>query len=390
MTLVAVLFADEFPLVITDSLLSRVTEEGTGALSPLLDEVDLRAGPDGFKPVGLTRKFWLLPDKSLCFYAGTIGSAEVFFGRLSDELARGVPLTRELMLETREAVLQKLKSFSCIRLSPPKGLGEEGKSDLDASHTCDVIGNVVQADVPGYGYVLAIGTGAEPFVKLLRGFPAPPDGGETDKVLAALNAAARATLSYQEKERGLAEASSGGYFEVLMPWMFEKSFQWLMRGAAHVFLDITDAGPHLRRVVVAQQLEDRSVLLAGTDNDAYVHPDRIDFDPSQMYNVTIYGDRTKQAEAQRPAQIPIAHIAAVTVYCERMLPCGHLARTHIALYAGDAAVGSLLPIDDDVDRAPELPPRLRLEFFQQSLFRIEARLLAAECPVCPRHRLAVK
>ena len=379
MTLVAVLFADEFPLVITDSLFSQPDPEDYGTLSPLMESIDRRQG-DGYKPIGLTRKFWILPDKTLFFYSGTIGTAQVYFERLSERLEQGESLTRGLMIEVRDAMQQGMKAFSCITLSPPKAREAQGEPLGFDVHTFEVLGNVVQEDVAGYGYVLALGTGAEPLLKLLKASPRPPEGSEDSKVLAALNGAAKATLNYRLSESSLAGASSGGYFEVLMPWLFEKSFHWLMRGAAHVFLDICDATTRLERLVVAQQLKDKTVLLAGTDCRAIVLSERILFSTDEMYNVAIDGDRTKPATVTKNVTIPITHISAATFYGKRTLSCGHLAYAHTVTYGGGEAVATLMEDDDDIDRPTGLPPLLCFEDFSKGILTLEARLLASKCP----------
>lgn len=383
MTLVAVLFADEFPLVVTDSLLSRETAEDVGTLTPLLDDLDRRQGTNGHKPTGLTRKFWILPDRSLFLYAGTIGSAEEFFDRLSDRLMQGESLTRTLMKDVHARMSPNLKSFSCITLSPARKDAEGGELEGEAPHTFEAMGKVFQDDVPGYGYVLALGTGAEPFLQLLKKSPRPPEGDEYDtKVVATLNAAARATLSYRDVESGLAEASSGGYFEVLMPWMFEKSFQWLMRGTAHVFLEVSDGPTRLDRLVVAQQFGDRTLLLAGSDDEVDVLPNGFVCSLDAMYNVTIFGDRKRPPSVTRPASIPIPHIAAATLYGSRILPCGHEARSHAVLYAGDGPVATLLEEDGDLNPPPRSSPLLRFDDPSEAIQRLEIRLWAAQCPAC--------
>lgn len=381
MTLVAVLFANEFPLVITDSLLSQPDPEDYGTLSPLMESVDQRQG-NGFKPVGLTRKFWILPDKTLFFYCGTIGTAQAFFDLLGDRMQRGEMLTRGLMIEVRDEMDQRMKPFSCITLSPPKVQDAQSEPLEFRAHTVEALGNFVEVDIAGYGYVLAIGTGAEPLLKLLKNSPRPPDGSEANKVLAALNAAARATLNYRSSESGLAGASSGGYFEVLMPWLFEKSFHWLMRGAAHVFLDICDARTRLERLVVAQQLEDQTVVLAGTDCRAVVMSERIVFSTDEMYNVAIDGDRTKLAKFTKNVTIPISHISVATFYGRRKFSCGHLAHAHTVSYGGDGPVATLMEDDDDFDRPDDLPPLLCFEDYSKGILTLKTRLQASKCPCC--------
>ena len=125
MTLVAVLFANEFPLVITDSLLSQPDPEDYGTLSPLMESVDQRQG-NGFKPVGLTRKFWILPDKTLFFYCGTIGTAQAFFDLLGDRMQRGEMLTRGLiqpdeLLRLFEAIEGELFRYPALHAAAFRG-----------------------------------------------------------------------------------------------------------------------------------------------------------------------------------------------------------------------------------------------------------------------------
>lgn len=74
MTFVAILHADQYPNIVVDSLVSRPADLAAGIPTPLLATPDAREGL-GFQPVGLGRKFRLLPDRSLFLYAGTVGSA---------------------------------------------------------------------------------------------------------------------------------------------------------------------------------------------------------------------------------------------------------------------------------------------------------------------------
>jgi hypothetical protein len=266
LTLNAVLYADVFPLVVSDSLVSNESGETVSVTSPLLSEYETRPGPGKWRPVGLARKFWLLPDRTLFLYAGTIGAARAIFDRLASQ----VTPERRFDVDTFRAAQRFIEDYisddvSFIAVSPQ---GDEEPAMVLAH------GKTTVRRVGNYGRVIAIGTGSEPFLRSLESCEGEPPSDPSICVLNAYNVAAFATREYMATQSEFARKSSGGYFEVLLPWLFEQSYQWIYRGSVHAFFDIDERTTVLKRIVMARQTDKYTEVLGVTFQEV-VHPSEI-------------------------------------------------------------------------------------------------------------------
>ncbi|MRV70590.1 hypothetical protein GJ700_02505 [Duganella sp. FT92W] len=264
MTFVAVLYADYHPLIVADSLVSRRDNTAPGIPTPLLNDPDARPG-QGYRPVGLGRKFWLLPDRSLFLYSGTIGSAQKLFDHLRSCVTASQCYDNATHLharEFRETHTQCDFSFLVITSAT-------GEIELFAD------GTVHQGDIPGYGYVLAIGTGASHGLDILRRYPGISTGSINALLGNALNAAAILTQDYKDDwgtGSMMSAASCGGYFEVVPPTLYEKGFEHLYRGTAQIFLTSDSLGTMVSRFVAANQGDEETVIVVGGNLDMPLTP----------------------------------------------------------------------------------------------------------------------
>jgi len=162
MTLVAVLYADTSPIVVADSLISNFDGLPDGLNTPLFSTPDSRAAGE-YRPAGLARKFWMLPDRSLFFYAGAAGAARQLFDYLVEIVSIDCPYDREIH-RTAQDYLQRIRSrFSFLIVVP-----SEDEAQLWA------YGNVHRADIPNYGHVAMLGSGVEEALEILRRYPGSP------------------------------------------------------------------------------------------------------------------------------------------------------------------------------------------------------------------------
>ncbi|WP_323142589.1 hypothetical protein [Massilia phyllosphaerae] len=342
MTFVAVLYSDTHPLILVDSLISRPASAAGGIATPLLDTLDTRGGL-GYQPVGLGRKFWLLPDRSLFLYSGTVGSAQKLFDYLCTLLSPTQPYGREIHQDAREFRARRTdKAFSFLVVTPN---GE----DVELHHD----GEVHHDEIPTYGYVLAIGSGAKEGLEILRRRPGvEPDS--SDAVIGnALNAAARLTQDYQDDwgtGSKMSAASCGGYFEVVPPTMYERSYEYLYRGTAQLFLRCDIQGIRLSRFIAAHQKDEETVIVAGSDLAIPIGDLGFSVDPASLREYKIRADQKDSVNSVSfDGHLSFGHIAFLIIYVEGLPDCGlahHAFRTLSVSSRGGDPIALLQENDD--------------------------------------------
>ena len=378
MTLVAVLFADETPLLVSDSLVSNQSLTAAGAVSPLLPLVDQRQGSSGYRPAGLARKYWILPDKTFFFYSGDITGARNAFDRMSQRISAGEVLSRQMAVDEREAECLAMRQFSCFLIGQPDTYGQ----------CCsEPIGDVLDADIEGYGYVLAIGSGAKPFLELLRRSLRPAHSKGWDRVVAALNAAALATLEYQQPYSELSQVSSGGYFEVTIPSHFVDSWAQFIRGSAHLFIDVLPDGIMVTRFAASKQSDKETITVSGHDLSVFAKIDTVRISAALLQTIRVAEMRQESTWSPYEGVPPVAHLSTMSVYGTVHLPCGHSARTNTVIFNPYGCVGTLLECDD-VELLEGQVADLLLMFPTEPIKSICRRLRAAKCPSCKENTSA--
>lgn len=374
MTVVAVLFANETPLIVSDSMISNRDPAAIGVHSPFTPEADQREGEAGYKPVGLARKYWILPDKTFFFYAGDVGLARNAYERLRTRIAGGETLSREMAEEERNAQCTPTRKFSCILIGPAD---EHGRCDYEP------IGDVLEQDIEGYGYVLAIGGGSIPLLKLLHSSPKlAEDAQGPTRVLAALNAAALATLEYQEPDSELSLASSGAYFEVTIPSHFEHSWAHLIRGSAHVFMEMREHGPVITRLAVSKQNEAETIAVYSHETRAFVDSDFARIPAALLQTIRVAEAREKSTVGPYTGPLPITHLSSMSIYGSVEFPCEHKAYAKTVIFGPGCFVGALMELDDDEPILDGQPADLQMLFAPHPLKSLCNRLKAAKCSRC--------
>lgn len=372
MTLVAVLFATETPLLVSDSLVSNRSLTAAGAVSPLLPHVDQRLGGGGFRPTGLARKYWILPDKTFFFYSGDITGARNAFDRMSQRISAGEVLTRQMAVDECEAECSAKRQFSCILIGQPDSHGQ---------CSYEPIGAVLGEDIEGYGYVLAIGSGAKPFLDLLRRSHGPADSKGWERVVAALNAAALATLEYQQPDSELSVASSGGYFEVTIPSHFVDSWAHLIRGSAHLFMDVLTDDIRVSRFAASKQSDKETITVSGHDLFEFVEGDTVRISAASLQTIRVAEMRQDSTSGPYAGVPPIAHLSTMSVYGTVHLPCGHSVHAKTVIFNPDGVVGTLLECDD-VELLEGQIADLLVMFIPKPIENLCRSLRAAKCLRC--------
>lgn len=324
MTFVAVLYADSFPLAVVDSMVSRRGNDADGTPSPLRDEVDQHAA-DGQQPIGLGRKFWLLPDRSLFLYAGTIGSAQKLFDFLTEQLSGGERYDRNMHQIAREYREQRTTSnFSFIVLCP---------ADKENPIHCE--GLVYEEEIDTYGYVIAIGSGAQEGLRMLREHAGVAPNTELAKTGNALNLAARLTLDYQDEwQRGstMSAASCGGYFEVVPPALYKIGYEHLLRNTVQVFLKRERNHVYVQHFIVAHQGDAETIIVAGRNLGISLDGTGFTVDYASLRQYTVRATQIETVvEAPFNGKYPFTHVKFLTTYGHGFSCCGvsgHELRRH--------------------------------------------------------------
>jgi ATP-dependent protease HslVU (ClpYQ) peptidase subunit len=362
MTFVAVLYADDYPLVVVDSLVSRADDSAPGVWTPLLATPDARSA-SGDKPVGLGRKFWLLPDRSIFSYAGTIGSARKLFDYLSECLSSTNRYDYEAHRNAVEFRQRRTPSnFSFLVITRA-----EENFDVYAD------GLVSREDIPSYGRVIAIGSGAAEGLKLLRQYSGVLPDSEDAMNGNALNVAARLTLDYKDdwgSGSKMSAASCGGYFEVVPPLLYEKSYEFLYRNTAHVFLSGDREGITLSRFIVANQRDTETVVLVANGLSVPVNDSGFSIDCAHLRKYTICENRLDtDLHVPFDGQLSFGNITFLVIYASGIPECGlpeHAFRTQSLSLRGGQPVALLFEDDspDMIDSADDIgagPGRLVFE-----------------------------
>lgn len=337
MTLVMVLYADSCPMVVCDSLISAAKGARPGGVPNPLREPEARQA-DGFHPLGLARKFWLLPDESLFCYAGSVRKAASLYEQLCGVLSTGHPYDVELHREA-QSTDPKCRELSFLVVTPGN---DRGLPSLYYH------GNELPQWHDTYGRVVSIGWGGSAAQELLALHPGKSVGGFEDMVLNAHNAAARLTLDYMRLGNSkMARASSGGYFEVLMPWLYRRDCTWAYRGSGHAFIEVTPDRTSLRRLVLSRQTNDETeVLTTGTIDIELDSCAQLIVPVSVFSGYRIAMRRANQACAPFSGEVPFSHLMAMTLYGECSHPeCGHSFRAHTVSFGFGFPAATVLEHD---------------------------------------------
>lgn len=340
MTLVAVIYAEHTPLVITDSLVSQEDAEANGVTTPLLSKKDMRSG-SRHAPVGIARKFWLLPDGSLFFYSGTIGSARQLFDELGKYLSKKDRYGQEYHSHALDYLKRIPKKFSFLVAVP----GEAGVTLW--TH------GVIQEELRDYGMVVLLGSGKESAKVAMAKFARKEPIDKHARLLNAYNLAARFTLDYQDRGRRgseMAASSCGGYFEVVEPSLYAQASSSLYRGTAHLFFQISKQGIRLDEFFASSQRDEETRILRAFD--LCIHLDGPDFllDDSLVHEFVIGDDKSSSGPGEElKGHVPFSHIRGAILYASMVPECGleeHRMQTHTVLVGPGFPAATLMPSDN--------------------------------------------
>ena len=335
MTLVATLFADTFPIVIADSLIS--TNMPSSSPTPLVPR-ETRPGKAGYWPTGIARKIWVGETGAVFLYSGVIDHAQLireqFDYAVQEHNGYNDDLHRRLCKHAEDGGAEV--SFIVLDPTPEGEIGHYYKgADVD--------------DIPNYGKVIAIGSGKKDLLGIMKrkpGQPVPPlDHDPSPEVLRehirscirqAMHIAACLTENYVRKDSSMASASCGGYFEVLHPVSVFKDarLELLKRvvgtGYAHIFINFTSSDPCVEKVVLSNADDEKNTTLFTQDKMTIpvvgneISVPRQTF--MQMEIQSLHGDTlcTTISEA-----LTFEYISNLTVYAYKTCPnCTGTASTH--------------------------------------------------------------
>lgn len=340
MTLVAAIYAEHTPLIITDSLISQEAAQVNGVTTPLLPQVDMRSG-EGYAPVGLARKFWLLPDGSIFFYSGISGSAR----RLFDEVSKHCTTDDKYNQELHSHALDYLKRipglFSFLVVVP----SEKGMTLFTHRET--------QEELSGYGTVVLLGSGQGAVKSAMARYDYANPIDEDSRLLNAYNLAARLTLDYRDSSKRGSEMTAsycGGYFEVIEPSLYMRESSSLIRGTAHLFFQVSKVGIVLNDFVASRQGDKETQILSAFDLSIHLEGPDFYLDDSLAQEFVLSDDRhCSGLGEQLKGRVPFSHIRGVILYASMIPECGkeeHRMQTHTVHVGPNFPAATLIASDE--------------------------------------------
>lgn len=314
MTIVAVLFADTCPLIISDSLISAKDSNPEGVQTPLSNN-EIRGGGDGYIPVGVARKVWDTGAQTLLLYSGVVNDAKELLLHLQ-HLTQYKTYDDNAHEDLVNRVAQDKLDVSFIVLTINSG---EIEHYYYNANICDSLRAT-------FGLVVCIGTGSDGFIKTLskvHGVKLPPPAQATDYIstecLNSLNAASEMTLDYLNEHQSLfAQQSCGAYFEVIIPTiLYPDPPSWMSNGFGHIFVEVVDGVPKLRKVVLSQpELACNTVLYNNAVMDLPFVGDEVCIPKELMVSHRIMNDRHDSCHDNLSENLPAVNISFLTVYGE--------------------------------------------------------------------------
>ena len=389
MTLVAALFADSAPIIVADCLISHAGGAKNGIDTPLRSSDD-RQGVGTYRPVGLARKFWQLPDGTMFLYSGNVDKARELFGHLATLVDEARPYSMQTHRGAAE-VAEILRDCSFCAV-PTRALDDQTPALM-------VHGNAKAKHFPNYGQVVAIGSGAQDLLELLDRYQGVPADGLRDRELNAYEVCARLNIDYMKATGSrMSAASTGGFFEVVQPELHAGKVGALVRNSAHLFLDVTETTIEMPRAILAFQGSQTSVIVVGGGSMYKWGSHRLTIPIDSALEFEIAASRIEGAYRQfSGTPLPSPHIQCVVIYAESVHPsCGHAFRTHSVLYGDgmpaafvheyepeDWLVGhdaSADPVEDSI-----VLDLLRTRDLESMLRRMHQQ---ARCEICDRASLS--
>lgn len=349
MTFVAVLHSTDYPLIVADSMISRPGQYTGGMASPLLDSPDARLGHD-FAPVGLSRKFWMLPDKSIYLYSGVVAQAQKLFDYLHNYLT-----TNALTYDHKVHLLAKNFRANCANKDFSFVVITKIETPTKLRYDVHFDGNVLSEFTQNNGYVLALGSGAEKGIEIIKRAPGLTPRTFEARIVNAFNLAALLTLDYQDgwgKGSDMSQASSGGYFEVVVPTHFAHKYQSLHRGVAHIFISI-DKKIKVVTFIAGKQLDESTEIIVAHDMNTKLIDWEGDLDGARLLQYSIQNNNNYSITVKAyDGNLRVNHIPYLVVYVDGLPDCGrseHSFRRHTIIVRPDLnPLVMMLEDDDDV------------------------------------------
>jgi len=148
----------------------------------------------------------------------------------------------------------------------------------------------------------------------------------------------------------MSEASCGGYFEVVPTSLYMRSFEFLYRGTAHIFLDISPIDITLTRFVASRQDDEKTLILASEDLNIKVFNNaELSIEGPMLKEYCIRPERQDSLLAKDySGTTPFAHIMGVVLYASAVPDCGlaaHSCRTQ-NIIIGDGGPAAILTDED--------------------------------------------
>lgn len=340
MTLVAVLYAEHTPLVITDSLISQEAAEVKGVTTPLLPQDDMRSG-ENYAPVGLARKFWVLPDGSIFFYSGIGGSARQLFDEISKYCSAESQYNQELHTHASDYLKRISNPFSFLVAVP----GEKGVALF--TH------RVTPEEFSDYGVVVLLGSGQDAAKSAMVRYPLAAPSDENARLLNAYNLAAHLTLDYRDSKKQGSEmtaSSCGGYFEVIEPSLYSRKSSSLIRGTAHLFFQVTKEEICLDDFVASRQDDKETRIISAFDLGIQLEGPDFYLDDSLVQEFVLSDDRhCSGLGKQLKGRVPFSHIRGVILYASMIPECGkeeHRMQTLTVLVGPNFPAATLIASDE--------------------------------------------
>lgn len=348
MTVAALLFADSFPVAITDSLISTKSSPDapcfTGITTPLRSD-ESRHGVDGFKPSGLALKQWVVGPQMILLYAGVVRDAQQLLDRIQ---------LKTMYVEYSDGIHNEVVDFIATeRLQVSFILVQRGENNALSYFYHGASSQMT----PLFGQVVTIGSGKAPlleiFAKALAAeLPDPqenPGGHLETTVVNALQALAVLSRDYMDDQSLMADKSTGGlfnvaYFPELYGYPAEADLPALVvSGICQILVELRGKAAVITRLSVSRQIfsaERIEVLLFEGDLDTLASSTSISIDASQLQSITIAKNRDESKAGQySPGKDFGVH--QVVVYVERVERCRHGGRPrthHIAWCRGEPLV----------------------------------------------------
>lgn len=371
MTIVAVLFADTFPAIISDSLISAKGGM-VNSLNTPLTYGESREGIDGYRPVGVARKVWHGENETLLLYSGVVDHAQQLLAHLNH-----LTTYKKYSLEAHSDLVRRVQSdnlnVSFIVLS------SDGLEIAHYYHGAECYDDPRSV----FGRVICIGSGKTELINTLKkinGKPLPDLSLPTEyfetAFLNGLVAAADMTIDYLSSEKSeYARKSCGGYFEIFYPAsLWAEVPKWMNNGRGHIFIEIVNDCPVIKRIVVSDVGQDNNTVLASVPTlDVPIVEGEIRIPVSDVTNHTIGDIREHSFTSNISDVLMMLEISQMTIYGEaRHTKCNHAYRTHncvVVTYGSIAHIkvessdlvltfedeNPILPLIDRLKRVSEQP-----------------------------------